>query len=313
MRYVRGRKEKEGTNLQGWIKLYRKILDNEIWSDVTTFRLFTLLLLKAAHQDGVKIKNVELKRGQYLRSYSKLAEDLEYKEKRGYKQPSKSTILRSIKKLINKGMITVKETDNGTLFTVVKYQEYQGFEHDNETINETVYEPLSERYQNEIETLSEQEQELKNLRIKELVVDNTREEFPQSDGAPVTEDKISHEELEQRNKVLADHFIKVRNSGFYLSPKDLNAIERVAELPVKLDTLCNWVTQIINLKNTQTPWDKVKHFSYCEKVIVSKYQKLKHENVIPFNNQKQKREETIEERFARLQREGRIKAWGDGS
>lgn len=105
-------------------------------------------------------------------------------------------------------MITVKETDNGTIFTVVKYQEYQGFEHDNETINETVYEPLSERYQNEIETLSEQEQELKNLRIKELVVDNTREEFPQSDGAPVTENKISHEELEQRNKVLADHFIK---------------------------------------------------------------------------------------------------------
>jgi hypothetical protein len=48
--------------VKGWIKLHRKILDNELWHDVTTFRLFTLLLLRAVHQDGVKIKGIELKR-----------------------------------------------------------------------------------------------------------------------------------------------------------------------------------------------------------------------------------------------------------
>lgn len=72
--------------MQGWIKLHRKILENEIWHDVTTFRLFTLLLLQAVHKDGVKVKGIELKRGQYLRSYSKLAEDLEYKEKEDLKK-----------------------------------------------------------------------------------------------------------------------------------------------------------------------------------------------------------------------------------
>jgi DnaD/phage-associated family protein len=159
--------------VQGWIKLHRKILDNEIWHDITTFRLFTLLLLHAAHKDGVKIKNIELQRGQYLRSYSKLAEDLEFKEKRGYKKVSKSTILRSVKKLIEEEMIAVNETDYGTVFTILKYQEYQGFDEDNETLIETDKEPLTERNRNVIETLSKQEQELKNLRIKECKEDIT--------------------------------------------------------------------------------------------------------------------------------------------
>ncbi|WP_026582147.1 DnaD domain protein [Bacillus sp. J33] len=159
--------------MQGWIKLHRKILDNEIWHDVTTFRLFTLLLLQAVHKDGVKVKGIELKRGQYLRSYSKLAEDLEYKEKRGYKKVSKSTVLRSVKKLVEEGMVSVSETDYGTVFTILKYHEYQGFDDDNETLIETVNEPLSERNRNVIETLSEQEQELKNVRIKECKEDTT--------------------------------------------------------------------------------------------------------------------------------------------
>ncbi|EWG12722.1 DnaD domain protein [Cytobacillus firmus] len=159
--------------MQGWIKLHRKILDNEIWHDVTTFRLFTLLLLQAVHKDGVKVKGIELKRGQYLRSYSKLAEDLEYKEKRGYKKVSKSTVLRSVKKLVEEGMVSVCETDYGTVFTILKYHEYQGFDDDNETLIETVNEPLSERNRNVIETLSKQEQELKNLRIKECKEDTT--------------------------------------------------------------------------------------------------------------------------------------------
>ncbi len=159
--------------MQGWIKLHRQILDNEIWHDVTTFRLFTLLLLQAVHKDGVKVKGIELKRGQYLRSYSKLAEDLEYKEKRGYKKVSKSTVLRSVKKLVEERMVSVYETDYGTVFTIIKYHEYQGFDDDNKTLIETVNEPLSERNRNEIETLSKQEQELKNLRIKECKEDTT--------------------------------------------------------------------------------------------------------------------------------------------
>lgn len=152
----------------GWIKFHRKILDNELWHDVTTFRLFTLLLLRASHKDGLKVKGVEINRGQYLRSYSKLAEDLEFKEGRGYKKVSKSTIKRSVQKLIEEGMVTVHETDSGTVFTIAKYLDYQGVDEHDENTNRTDNGTLVERTQNEGGTNPEQEQELKNLRIKEL-------------------------------------------------------------------------------------------------------------------------------------------------
>lgn len=159
--------------MQGWIKMHRRITEHEIWNDVTTFRLFTLLILQASHKDGIKVRGIEINRGQYLRSYSKLAEDLEYKEGRGYKKVAKSTILRSVKKLVEEGMVSVRETEHGTLFTVCKYHEYQGIEEDSETLNETDSEPLTERSQNEDATKTQQEQELKNLRTKDLTTTTT--------------------------------------------------------------------------------------------------------------------------------------------
>ena len=121
----------------GWIKFHRKILDNEIWQDVTAFRLFTLLLLKASHKDGVKTRGIEVNRGQYLRAYSKLAEDLEYLEGRGYKKVSKSTIERKVKKLVEASMVSVSETVSGTMFTITKYDDYQGSDDKKEIISGT--------------------------------------------------------------------------------------------------------------------------------------------------------------------------------
>lgn len=111
--------------MQGWIKLYREVLETDLWYDVTTFRLFTYLLLNATHQDGIKKGGVELKRGQWIRSYRKLAQDLAYKEGRGVKEYSIKTISKCVKKLVDAGTITVEETKQGTLFTIVNYAKYQ--------------------------------------------------------------------------------------------------------------------------------------------------------------------------------------------
>lgn len=124
--------------MQGWIKLHRGILDHELWYDVTTFRLFLYLLLNATHKDGVKKAGIELKRGQFIRSYRKIAQDLAYKEGRGVKEYSIKTISKCVKKLIDAGTITVEETKQGTLFTIVNYTKYQGDrELDEETGNES--------------------------------------------------------------------------------------------------------------------------------------------------------------------------------
>lgn len=115
-----------------WFKLYREIFDSDLWTDVTTFRLFLLLIGKASHRDGVTIAGVELKRGQYLRSYRKLAEDLAYKEGRGTKTYSLKTIKKCVDKLISDERVNVQETEQGTLFTILNYDKYQGFLDDEE-------------------------------------------------------------------------------------------------------------------------------------------------------------------------------------
>lgn len=157
--------------MSGWIKLHREIFDSDIWHDVTTFRLFLYLLGQASHQDGVKVKGMELKRGQFIRSYRKLADDLSYKEGRGLKKYSLSTIKKCVNKLIESERVNVQETEVGTLFTIVNYARYQDSDGEEEKSANTINEELrtnSELTANEVRTNREQEQELKNLRIKEL-------------------------------------------------------------------------------------------------------------------------------------------------
>lgn len=196
---------------QGWIKLHREILDSDIWYDVTTFRLFIYLIAKASHQDGFKYRGITLNKGQYVRSYRKLADDLSYKEGRGFKKYSLSTIRACVKKLVDDERVTIEETNLGTLFSIVNYEKYQNDTSHFNTLN-TLESPNEARTEgrtgnnvnnysncngfsdlmhnspndlndevrtnaelmpNEVRTNAEQDQELKNLRIKEDISTTT--------------------------------------------------------------------------------------------------------------------------------------------
>ncbi|NBJ68885.1 MULTISPECIES: DnaD domain protein [Clostridia] len=155
----------------GWIKLYREVFDSDIWHDVTTFRLFIFLIGKASHRDGFKYKGMILNEGQYVSSYRKLRDALAYKEGRGYKKYSLSTVKACVNKLIKAERVNVKETELGTLFTIVNYAKYQELEDTGKESKNTLNEKVrtnAELTPNDVRTKSEQDQELKNLRIKEL-------------------------------------------------------------------------------------------------------------------------------------------------
>lgn len=157
--------------MQGWFKIHRELFESDLWHDVSTFRLFLFLLAQASHKDGVKTKGIELQRGQYVRSYRKLADDLSYKEGRGYKKYSLSTIKSCVNKLIDAERVNVKETEAGTLFTILNYAKYQDFEEVEKESPNTPNEEVrtnAELTPNEVRTNPEQEQELKNLRTKEF-------------------------------------------------------------------------------------------------------------------------------------------------
>lgn len=115
--------------MKGAFQTSREIFENPIWTDVIKFRIFFYIYGNAVFaKEGTRVGDIHLKRGQYLRSYRNLQKDLTYMEKRAFKTYSISTIESKIKQLVKENRIQIENTDYGTLFTVLNYEEYQGFE-----------------------------------------------------------------------------------------------------------------------------------------------------------------------------------------
>lgn len=112
--------------MAGWVRLYKSMVDHEIFTDNVGFRLFTFLITKAVFQDGMKINDYELKKGQYIRSYSKLCDDLAIKKGRGLTKFTRAAVKAAAERLQAKGMITAEETEYGMLWTVLNYSKFQG-------------------------------------------------------------------------------------------------------------------------------------------------------------------------------------------
>ena len=114
--------------MSGVFQIDRVIFDNKIWNNVAEFRVFFYIVGNAIWKDeGVWYGNVHVKRGQYLRSYRNLREDLMYMENNAIKYYSLSYIKKITDKLVEDGRLRKEETELGTLFTVVNYSLYQGF------------------------------------------------------------------------------------------------------------------------------------------------------------------------------------------
>lgn len=111
----------------GAFQTSREIFSNPIWQNIVQFRLFFLIYGNAAFIDGVKIGDIELKRGQWVRSYRNLQKDLEYIENHCVKQYAISTIKNALFILRDKKRINFEHSELGTLFTVINYDTYQEF------------------------------------------------------------------------------------------------------------------------------------------------------------------------------------------
>lgn len=123
-------------------KLYDENFDN-LFQDLWAHRLYSWLIRHATHRE-YEYNGMLLKPGHYVRSVSKLVNDLAYKEKNALKKPGRASVDRAIKELEERGLIlteypiksvfcgTSSGTDSGTgygtLFTVVEMQSYQGFD-----------------------------------------------------------------------------------------------------------------------------------------------------------------------------------------
>ncbi|WP_052087716.1 hypothetical protein [Paenibacillus wynnii] len=116
--------------MRGAFQTSREIFENPIWQDIPKFRIFFYIVGNAVFaEEGITISGVHVKRGQYLRAYRNLSKDLEYVENRSIKRYSISVISRKVEQLVKEERLKIEDSELGTLFTVVNYAMYQGFEH----------------------------------------------------------------------------------------------------------------------------------------------------------------------------------------
>ena len=103
--------------MNGWIKLHRKLLDNQIWKhDPTAWRVFEYLLLTVDHRTG------SWDTGRFV-----IAESLDMKP---------STVYKSLKRLEKAEMVTLTSNNKYSTISICKWKEYQ--QDDNNTGNNKV-------------------------------------------------------------------------------------------------------------------------------------------------------------------------------
>lgn len=100
---------------QGYIALYRKMMNWDWYQDSNTKSLFIHLLLKANHKDA-KYQGELIKRGQHKTGLFKLSAETGL---------SIQQLRTSIKKLEKTNDITSKSTNKYRIITVIKYDTYQ--------------------------------------------------------------------------------------------------------------------------------------------------------------------------------------------
>lgn len=106
--------------MQGWIKLHRKLVDWEWYTDTVVKSLFIHLLIKANHSDR-KWMGTVIKEGSFVTSMPSLAAETGL---------SLQQVRTALKKLEKTGEINRQITNRNTLIIVLNYAKYQDLDDD---------------------------------------------------------------------------------------------------------------------------------------------------------------------------------------
>ena len=119
-----------------WLKLHRRIIQWEWFTDSKTLHVFIYLLLRANIKTG-KMNGSTIRRGQVVTSYPRIA---------AATGMSVSSARRVIDNLVSTGEIISEPTNKYNLITIVKYETYQAHHREYERSNEQSDEQTTEQH-----------------------------------------------------------------------------------------------------------------------------------------------------------------------
>lgn len=132
--------------MDSYIKIDRRILEWEWWSDINTHRLFFYMLVKANWKDG-RFKGVEIPRGSLASSVGKLAQATNL---------TVNEVRTALKHLKLTGEVTSFAHGDFTVFTVTNYDSYQeGHKVKHKDNNKEITSEITNKSQEGIKTVNE--------------------------------------------------------------------------------------------------------------------------------------------------------------
>ncbi|PNP88958.1 hypothetical protein BMT55_13890 [Listeria newyorkensis] len=178
--------------MKGAFQMSREVFESDIWTDVAKFRLFFYIVGNAVFSEkGVQKGSVHVGRGQYLRSYRNLREDLTYYDKNAEKKYGLATITRKVDELVSEGRLEIKQTEHGTLFTVCNYTLYQdlnNYKGEGRNSNGTA----SEQHRNNKKNVNNAKNDLNNIINSESAQQFFQVEFQRPIPSPTEADAIAY-------------------------------------------------------------------------------------------------------------------------
>ncbi len=103
---------------KGYIKLYRKILENGIFDNPELLKVYVWTILRA-NSEPKEVYGRKLKVGQFVTGKLSAAEELQMRP---------TTVYDRIKKLEKLGYINIDSNTKNTVITVKRYNNYQGYD-----------------------------------------------------------------------------------------------------------------------------------------------------------------------------------------
>lgn len=133
--------------MNGFIKIHKRIVSWEWYTDPNTFRLFIHLLLNANFKSN-RWQGIEIVPGQLVTGRKQLSIDLKLSEQE---------IRTSISKLKSTNEITIKSTNKFSIVTICKWEDYQTNYKDDQPTNQ----PIDQQTINQQSTTLEEGKEIK--------------------------------------------------------------------------------------------------------------------------------------------------------
>lgn len=182
-----------------YIKLSRKILEWEWYSDIKTCRLFLHMLLKANWKDG-RFQGMEVPRGSFISSLQNLSTETSL---------SVREVRTALEHLESTGEVTHKGHAKHSVFTVKNYALYQTRD------IQTDKQPTSQRHSTDMQaTTIEEKEEGKNKRIKDNMSSGTSSDRSSMDKSG------GNDNQEYPYKQVVDYLNQKAGTSFRATSKD---------------------------------------------------------------------------------------------